>query len=81
MQTNGDIPAIKKIKNKINHIIEKELVLQDFKDKLDQEALTKDAYHEIVTKSNFYFTVDETKKDRNLQIHNIKAPGNKYRKP
>ncbi len=81
LQTNGDIPAIKKIKNKINHIVEKELILQDFKDKLDQEALTKDAYHEVVTKSNFYFTVDETKKERNLQIHNIKAPGNKYRKP
>jgi hypothetical protein len=29
---HGDIPLVKKIKAKINEIVEKELVLQDFKD-------------------------------------------------
>jgi len=33
--SDGDIPAIKKIKSKINSIVERELALQDFKDKLD----------------------------------------------
>jgi hypothetical protein len=51
----NDIPAIKKIKNKINAIVERELVLQDFKDKLDKESLTEAAYTEVVTKKNFYF--------------------------
>ena len=34
-----DVPEVSKIKNKINAIVEKELVLQDFKDQLDKEAL------------------------------------------
>ncbi len=79
--THDDIPVIKKVKSKINQIIEKELVLQDFKDKLDQEALSKAAYQEVVTRKNFFFAVDETKKQNNLKVHNIEAPGNKYRKP
>jgi hypothetical protein len=77
----NDIPAIKKIKTRINSIVEKELILQDFKDQLDSEALTNAAYKEVVTKQNFYFQVDETKAVRNLAVHNIAAPGNKYRKP
>jgi hypothetical protein len=36
---NGDAPEIAKIKKRINYIVEKELVLQDFKDQLDKEAL------------------------------------------
>jgi hypothetical protein len=59
--SEGDIPAIRKIKDRINSIVEKELVLQDFKDQLDKEALTNAAYKEVVTKQNFYFQVDETK--------------------
>ena len=79
--SNNDIPEIKKVKSKINQIVEKELILQDFKDKLDQEALTQAAYKEVVTRKNFFFAVDETKKQTNLKVHNIRAPGNKYRKP
>ena len=79
--SNNDIPEIKKVKSKINQIVEKELILQDFKDKLDQEALSQAAYKEVVTRKNFFFAVDETKKQTNLKVHNIRAPGNKYRKP
>ena len=79
--SNNDIPEIKKVKSKINQIVEKELILQDFKDKLDQEALCQAAYKEVVTRKNFFFAVDETKKQTNLKVHNIRAPGNKYRKP
>ena len=73
--SNNDIPEIKKVKSKIK------LILQDFKDKLDQEALSQAAYKEVVTRKNFFFAVDETKKQTNLKVHNIRAPGNKYRKP
>lgn len=55
--------------------------MQDFKDKLDQEALSQAVYKEAVTRKNFYFSVDEAKKSTNLKVHNIHAPGNKYRKP
>lgn len=53
--SDHDIPAHKKIKKKINAIVEKELALQDFKDKLDQEALSNEAYTEVVTRKNFFF--------------------------
>ena len=78
---NGDAPEIAKIKKRINYIVEKELVLQDFKDQLDKEALANAAYKEIITKQNFYFAIDETKVNRNLAVYDITAPGNKYRKP
>jgi len=54
-EASNDIPAIRKIKTRINSIIEKELVLQDFKDQLDKEALSKEAFKEVVTKKSFYF--------------------------
>lgn len=60
--SHSDIPAIKKVKSKINQIVEKELVLQDFKDKLDQESLSQAAYQEVVSRKNFFFAVDENKK-------------------
>ena len=78
---NGDAPEIAKIKKRINYIVEKELVLQDFKDQLDKEALANAAYKEVITKQNFYFAIDETKVNRNLAVYDITAPGNKYRKP
>lgn len=56
-------------------------MLQDFKHQLDQEALTNAAYKEVISKKNFFFAVDESKRHNNLKIHNIKAPGNKHHKP
>lgn len=35
----------------------------------------------MATKSNFYFSVDEDKKNKNIKVHNVEAPGNKYRHP
>ena len=36
---------------------------------------------EVRSKSTFYFAIDENKKDKNLKIFNVKAPGNKHRHP
>lgn len=43
--------------------------------------MTSDIYKEIKTKSNFYFKVDENKRQKNLKIYNTKAPGNAHRHP
>ena len=39
------------------------------------------SYNEVVTKSNFYFAVDETKQSRNLKLSDPMAPGNPVNKP
>lgn len=52
-----------------------------FKDKLAAEQLAASKYEEVTTKKNFYFSIDETKRARNLKISNFNAPGNKYRHP
>lgn len=41
--------------------------------------MTSQVYNEVKTKSNFYFSVDENKKSKNLKIFNTKAPGNAHR--
>jgi len=33
----------------------------------------------VNTKSNFYFKIDETKKDKNIRVYNMRAPGNNRR--
>ena len=43
--------------------------------------LTSDIYKEVKTKSNFYFSIDENKREKNLKIYNKKAPGNAHRHP
>jgi len=35
----------------------------------------------VKTKSNFYFKIDEAKRQTNLKIYNHKAPGNLHRHP
>ena len=35
----------------------------------------------MATKSNFYFSLDEHKKDKNIKVYDFEAPGNKYRHP
>lgn len=47
----------------------------------DIESMTSDVFKEVKTKSNFYFSVDENKKSKNLKIFNTKAPGNAHRHP
>ena len=43
--------------------------------------MESDIYHEVKTKSNFYFAVDESKLDKNLRIYKKTAPGVIYHKP
>lgn len=55
-----------------------------FKEKLNEEerkSLTSDIYKEVKTKSNFYFSIDENKREKNLKIYNKSAPGNAHRHP
>jgi hypothetical protein len=81
---DDDHHHLKYVKNKIAKLVRQELDFLQFQEKLSQEereALTSDIYKEVKTKSNFYFTVDENKKDKNLKIYNKKAPGNAHRHP
>ena len=80
----GDHSAIKNVKSKISSMIEQEMAEMGLKNQLSQEeqmALEQDTYDEVATKSNFYFSVDEKKKGKNLKIYDFEAPGNKYRHP
>ena len=81
---SSDHGEIAKVKAKINQLIQHEIELQGFKDKLSQEelsGLTAETYQEVATKSNFYFNYDQNKVNNNLKVYNFEAPGNKYRHP
>ena len=57
----SDHGEIKKVKNKINSLIQQELDLAGFKDKMsenDKMALETDTFNEVATNSNFYFSFD-----------------------
>lgn len=69
------------IQAQINKIVKQETDLIEFKNAVSQEALAQSAYEEVVTKENFFFKVDEQKRDRNLRISDMSAPGNKHKKP
>ena len=80
----SDISTIKDVKSKIAQLIEQEAAEMGFKNQLSQEemqALESDTYAEVATKSNFYFSIDENKKSKNLKIYDFEAPGNKFRHP
>ena len=53
----------------------------EFKDKVNKEELAQSAYQEVVTKENFFFKVDTNKKNTNLKVYDMTAPGNIHRKP
>lgn len=53
----------------------------DFRDKINQEQLTGEAYKEVISRQNFFFAVDEHKKKTNMNVANLKAPGNPVNKP
>ena len=72
------------MKRKIAKLVKQEIDFLQFQDKLKEEELrdmTSEIYKEVKTKSNFYFSVDEDKKKKNLKIYNTKAPGNAHRHP
>ena len=81
LNTESSSKHLTKIKERINKIVEQEIEFLQFKDKYTAEGLTESTYKEVVTKSNFFFGIDEQKKHTNLRLYDMKAPGNKYRKP
>ena len=79
---DDDHHHIKYIKNKISKLVKQELDFLQFQERLSEEErirLESDIYKEVVTKSNFFFSIDENKRDKNLKIYNKKAPGNAHR--
>ena len=80
----ADHSEVAKVKGKINKMIEEEIALAGFKDQVSSEeasSLAADTYTEVATKSNFYFSIDEGKRDKNLKVFNMNAPGNHFRRP
>jgi hypothetical protein len=65
-------------------LVRQELEALRFEEQLKQEQrdrITSEVYKEVKSKSNFYFSIDESKVKRNLKIYNTKAPGNHHRHP
>ena len=81
LSETGSSEHLKNIRKRINKVVEQEIGLVEFKNQVSGEELAQNAYEEVVTKENFFFKVDEKKKSRNLKVWNMKAPGNKFRKP
>lgn len=81
INTHASSHHLESIKAKINNIVEEEVHKLQFKDKLAAEELAASQYQEVLSKKNFFFEVDESKKSKNLKIHNFNAPGNTYRHP
>ncbi len=81
LSDTGSSEHLKTIRKRINKIVDQEIGLVEFKNQVSGEDLAQAAYDEVVTKENFFFKVDEQKKAKNLQVANMEAPGNKFRKP
>ena len=81
LSDTGSSQHLKNIRKQINKVVEQEIGLIEFKNQVSGEELAQNAYDEVITKENFFFKVDEKKRERNLQIRDMTAPGNKYRKP
>ena len=80
----GDRQHLKYVKKKLGKLLKQELDYLNFKEQLkkeEEENLVNSIYHEVITKKNFYFAIDENKKDTNLKIFNSKAPGNHHFHP
>lgn len=81
---SGDHSEIASVKKRINKLIEEEIALAGFKDQLsaeERQALESDTFAEVATNSNFYFSYDSNKVNKNLRVWDINAPGNKFRHP
>jgi hypothetical protein len=48
--TENDTVYVKKLKAKINALVEKELAFVDFQDKVNKEELAADTFNEVITK-------------------------------
>ena len=80
----NDHDQIAQVKSKINTLIQEELKLAGFEDQLSAEEadnVANNTFAEVATNSNYYFSYDATKTQKNLKVFDIKAPGNKFRHP
>jgi hypothetical protein len=83
-EKDDDHPHVKFVKNKINKLIKHELEWLGFQEQITEEdcsALSNHTLQEVKSKSTFYFSIDDKKREKNLKIFNIKASGNKHRHP
>lgn len=72
------------VKSKMRQLIAEELEELEFKDKVSEEdasALSNELSTEVASNSNFYFSYDKDKVSKNTAVVNLRAPGNKHRKP
>ena len=66
LDTHASSHHLEEIKQKINQIVKEEVHKLKFKDQLAAEQLAEAQYEEVITKKNFFFGIDESKRDRNL---------------
>lgn len=72
------------MKQKIRKLVEQELGLLGFKNQVakeEVEELASAAFQEVKDRENFYFSIDSKKKEKNIRVYNVKAPGNTHRHP
>ena len=80
----GDIGEVSKVKSKISQMVQREAEEMGFKEQLNKEELAtigSETFDEVATHSNFFFKINENKKNQNLKVFDWNAPGNKYRHP
>jgi len=59
LSETGSSHKLDNIRKNINKIVDQEIGLIEFKNKVNGEELAQQAYEEVVTKENFFFKVDE----------------------
>lgn len=77
----SDNKHLSEIKKQINSIVAQELQLLEYQDTQKQRQLAGAAYKEVITRQNFFFAVDERKRETNLTTYDKRAPGNPAVRP
>lgn len=62
-------------------MVEHEMGEMGFQNQLSEEEAAAITESVASTKSNFFFNINENKRDTNKRVHNFKAPGNPHRHP
>lgn len=62
-------------------MVAEELDRVNFKAMVDREWLAEETYHEVITKKNFYFQIDENKAKTNKRVTKALVSGNPHNKP
>lgn len=80
----GEHSEITNTKKKIRKLLDQELEFLGFKNQLKEEealVLVDETLREVDEKKTFFYRYDDNKVNTNKRIHDINAPGNKYKKP